>query len=72
LPHLGDAKKKAYIVWVLSITNVLGQSQVFGYNYATISANKEAITPTAKRFVYIGCFLSFGIDRTQDAINNNL
>lgn len=72
LPNLGKKDKKAFIVWVLSVTNVLGQNQVYGYNYATLSNRKEAITPPSKRFVYIGCFLSFGVDRTQDAINNNL
>ena len=72
LPNLGNAKKKTFAVWVLSITNVLGQNQVYGYNYATIANRKVPITPPSKRFVYIGCFLSFGIDRTQDAINNNL
>ena len=72
LPNLGNTKKKSFIVWVLSLTNVLGQNQVYGYNYATLSSNKVAITPPSKRFLYIGCFLSFGIDRTQDAINNNL
>jgi len=33
---------------------------------------KEAVTPPGKRFVFIGYFLSFGTDRTQDDINNNL
>ncbi|MEO7045889.1 MAG: TonB-dependent receptor, partial [Ferruginibacter sp.] len=72
LPHLGDTKRKSYIVWVVSLSNVLGQKQIYTYNYATLSANKEAVTPPSKRFLYIGCFLSFGIDRSQDAINNNL
>ncbi len=72
LPNLGKPKKKTFAVFVLSVTNVLGSNQVYGYNYATITDRKEAITPPSKRFVYIGCFLSFGIDRTQDAINNNL
>ncbi|MEO6490023.1 MAG: TonB-dependent receptor [Ferruginibacter sp.] len=72
LPNLGKTSKKAFIVWVLSVTNVLGQKQVFGYNYSSLNDRKVAVTPSYNRFVYIGCFLSFGIDRTQDAINNNL
>ena len=72
LPNLGKPKKKTFIVWVLSVTNVLGQEQVFSYNYSSLNDRKVAVTPASKRFVYIGCFLSFGIDRTQDAINNNL
>ena len=72
LPNLGKQNKKAFIVWVLSVSNVLGQTQVFNYSYGTVTDNKQPIGPTSKRFVYIGCFISFGVDRTQDAINNNL
>ncbi len=72
LPNLGKANAKVFSVWVLSLTNVLGQKQIFGYNFSQLNDNKTAILPPSKRFLYIGCFLSFGIDRTQDAINNNL
>ena len=72
LPNLGKKESKSFIVWVLSVTNVLGQKQVFGYNYASITERKVPVTPASKRFIYIGCFLSFGVDRTQDTINNNL
>ena len=63
---------KSYAVVVASITNVLGSNQVFGYNYSLNGTYKEAITPVAPRFFFIGCFLSWGVDRRQDAINNNL
>lgn len=72
LPNLGKANTKTFIVWVLSVTNVLGQDQVFGYNYSNLNGRKVPVTPASRRFVYVGCFISFGIDRTQDAINNNL
>ncbi len=72
LPNIGKTNKKTFIVWVLSLTNVLGQQQIFNYNFSSINNNKVAVIPPSKRFLYIGCFLSFGIDRTQDAINNNL
>ena len=72
LPNLGKKNPKAFVVWVLGINNVLGQNQVFNYNYNNDGSRKEAVTPPSKRFIYIGCFISFGIDRTQDAINNNL
>lgn len=63
---------KAYAVFVGSITNVLSQNQVFGYNYSYSGLYKEPITPAARQFYFLGLFLSWGIDRTQDAINNNL
>ena len=72
LPNIGKTNKKTFIVWVLSLTNVLGQEQIFNYNFSSINNNKVAVIPPSKRFLYIGCFLSFGIDRSQDAINNNL
>lgn len=72
LPGIGKKNPKAFVVWVLGINNVLGQDQVFNYNYNNNGSRKEAVTPPSKRFIFIGCFLSFGIDRTQDAINNNL
>ena len=72
LPGIGKQNAKTFAVWVLGVTNVLGQKQVYTYNYSSNGDRKEAVTPPSKRFVFIGCFLSFGIDRTQDAINNNL
>lgn len=72
LPSIGKKNPKAFVVWVLGINNVLGQNQVFNYNYSNDGSRKEAVTPPSKRFIFLGCFLSFGIDRTQDAINNNL
>lgn len=72
IPSIGKKDAKKFTVWVLSISNVLGQKQVFNYNYGTINNRKEAIGPTSKRFVYIGCFMSFGVDQTENAINNNL
>ena len=72
LPNLGKTNKKTFIVYVLSLTNVLGQDQVYGYNFSSMNNNRAAVIPPSKRFLYLGCFISFGIDRTQDAINNNL
>jgi vitamin B12 transporter len=64
--------KNSYAVFVASVTNVLGSNQIFGYNYSYNGLYKEAITPPAKRFFFVGVFLSWGVDRTQDVINNNL
>ncbi len=72
LPNLGKTNKKTFAVWVLGINNVLGQQQIFNYNFSNDGSRKEAITNPSKRFAFIGLFMSFGIDRTQDAINNNL
>nr|WP_232373041.1 TonB-dependent receptor [Pinibacter aurantiacus] len=72
LPRLGKKDSKTFIVWVLSATNVLGNKLVYNYNYSADGMNKVAVTPPAGRFYFLGCFISFGIDRTEDVINNNL
>jgi hypothetical protein len=63
---------KAYAVLVGSMTNVLNSKQIFGYNYSHDGSRKDAITTPAPQFFFLGLFLSWGVDRTQDAINNNL
>ncbi len=72
LPNLGKQNTKTFIVWVLSATNILNQNQIFGYNYSYNGNIKQAITPPAQQFFFLGCFISWGVDRSQDAINNNL
>lgn len=72
VPSLGKTNTKLFWVLVASVTNVLGNNQVYGYNYSYNGLYRHAVTPPAKRFYFIGAFFSFGVDRTQDAINNNL
>jgi hypothetical protein len=72
LPSIGKAKAKSFTVFVLSLTNVLGANNVYTYNYSANNQNKVAVTPPSKRFLYLGCFISLGIDRSQDEINNHL
>ena len=72
LPTIGNPKAKKFVVWVFSINNVLGNDQVFGYNYSYNGLRKDPVLPTARRFFFLGCFLSFGVDRSDDVINSNL
>ena len=72
VPSAGKTNPKVFWVLVASVTNVLGANQVYGYNYSQDGTNKVPITPPAKRFYFIGAFFSWGVDRTQDAINGNL
>jgi hypothetical protein len=70
--------KKAFTVFVLSVNNPFNFKQVYGYNYAAQDLNndgqffRQEITPTARQFIFLGMFMSWGIDRTQEAIDNNL
>jgi len=72
LPNIGKNNGSKFTVFVFSITNVLGNENIYTYNYSYNGKNKQPVLPPAKRFFYLGCFISFGIDRTQDAIDNNL
>ena len=72
VPSIGKKNTKSFLVLFASMSNVLGYHPVFGYNYSFSGLTKQPIEPPANRFYFIGCFISWGVDRTQDAINNNL
>ncbi|GGB07135.1 TonB-dependent receptor [Puia dinghuensis] len=72
IPSMGNNKAKSFVVLFASVSNVLGYNSVYGYNFSYSGLYKQPITPPAKRFYFVGCFISWGVDRSQDAINNNL
>ena len=72
VPSVGKTNARTFVVWFASVSNVLGYNAVYGYNYSYSGLYRQPITPPANRFYFIGCFLSWGVDRSQDAINNNL
>jgi hypothetical protein len=72
IPTIGKQNAKGFAVYVLSVSNILNLKQTYGYQYSYNGMRKEAIVPPSRIFIFIGAFFSFGIDRTQDAINNNL
>ena len=72
LPNLGKKDSKVFTVLVLSVSNILGQKNVYGYNFSSNGMRSSAVVPPVNTFVFIGAFISFGVDKTNDAINNNL
>ncbi len=65
---------KAYAVLIFNMSNVLGSRQVYNYRFATNKNNEgiyrsEAITPMAKRFFFIGAYISIGVDRRKTVID---
>ena len=72
VPQAGNTHAKTNVVLFGSVTNALGYNAVYGYNYSYNGAYKEPITPPAKRFYFVGAFFSWGVNRSEDAINNNL
>ena len=72
LPTLGKKDAKSFPVIVLSVNNILNQKNIYGYNFSQDGSRMSPNLPMNNTFVFIGCFISFGIDKTEDAINNNL
>lgn len=72
VPSVGKKDSKSFTVFVLSINNILGNKNVYGYNYSADGNTRSAVRPPVNTFVFVGVFVSFGVDKTDDAINNNL
>ena len=65
---------KSYAVLIFNMSNVLGNRQVYNYRFATNKDNdgyyrSEAITPMAKRFFFVGAYISIGTDRRKTVID---
>jgi hypothetical protein len=54
------------------INNVFGTKLIFGYRYSYNGLNKVPVTQPAVRSYYLGIFMSLGIDRRDDFINEKL
>ncbi len=60
-----------FTVVYTAINNVPGFSNTFGYRYSSVpnddgNFTRDAITPTAKRFFFVGCFISIGQKYSKD------
>ena len=56
---------KHFTVLVLSVDNVLGIDNVYTYRYSNDGSRKQTVGPEAKRFYFIGLFISIGEDKTE-------
>lgn len=72
VPSIGKKDAKSFTVFVLSINNILGNKNIYGYNYSSDGKSRTAVVPPVNTFIFVGVFVSFGVDKTNDAINNNL
>ena len=73
LPNMGKPNARSSTVIFASVSNILGRDNIFGYNFGRIHPeNMVAIRQTSRRFVFVGAFLNFGTDRSEDVINRNL
>lgn len=72
LPFIGKKNPKAFAVYVLQVSNIFNIRQVYGYQYSYNGLRKETIVPTSRMFVFLGAFISFGVDRSEEVINNGM
>jgi hypothetical protein len=69
LPRIGNT----FSVIVLTMYNALGFRQVFSYEYSSVNPEiRRPILPTTERYLFLGFFMNFGIDRTNDIIDRQL
>lgn len=72
LPFIGKKDPKSFAVYVLQVSNIFNLRQVYGYQYSYNGSRKQEIVPPSRVFVFIGAFISFGVDRSDEVINNGL
>jgi len=72
VPNAGKPNSKVFYVIVASVNNIFGYQPEYGYNYSYDGQRKELVTSRELRGFFLGAFFSWGVDRTDDAINNNL
>ncbi|MBP1651867.1 MAG: outer rane receptor protein, partial [Bacteroidetes bacterium] len=67
--HLTTIGKASAILYA-SATNLLGRTNISGYNYSYNALVKQPILPPAQRTFFVGLILNWGIDRRQNTIDN--
>ncbi len=72
LPFIGKKKAKVFDVYVLQVSNIFNIKQTYGYQYSYNGLRKQAIVPPSRMFIFIGAFLNFGVDRSDEVINSGL
>lgn len=72
VPNAGKTDAKSFPVIVMSVNNILGNKNIYGYKFSAGGQRSIASRPPFDTFVFVGLFVNFGVDRTDDVINNNL
>jgi vitamin B12 transporter len=70
LPSIGKKDARSFAVYVLQVSNIFNIKQTYGYQYSANGLRREAIVPPSRMFVFLGAFISFGVDRSGEIINN--
>lgn len=65
-------KHKDFSVIAIGVNNLTGSSPVFGYSYSDNGNIKTPVGLPAPRRYFLAIFMSFGIDRTNEILDNEL
>lgn len=65
--------KKIPFLFITTITNALGNAQTFGYEYSTTDfLKRRPMQPLYNRFIFVGCYITLGLDKSDDFIDSLL
>lgn len=71
MPKIGKKDSKTFAVFFISAQNILNKKNISGYNFSSLG-ERIALRPLSYTMINFGFFINFGIDKTQDVINNTL
>jgi hypothetical protein len=60
----------AFTVIAVAVGNVLGIENVFSYRYSSDGLRRAPVIASSNRSIFVGVFMSFGVDRRNE-VNNN-
>lgn len=63
--------KDTPILLISTVSNILGRKQIFGYEYSNKNFDiRRPISPLYDRFIFVGCYITFGFNKSEEFINN--
>ncbi|ANI88158.1 hypothetical protein A9P82_01820 [Arachidicoccus ginsenosidimutans] len=72
LPTFGKKNAKTNIIIVGTVKNLFDFKQIYSYNYSYDGSYRQAVLPATRQQFFLGIFFTFGVDRSQQIINDNL
>jgi hypothetical protein len=70
LPNLGKKEAKSFTILVVGVNNIFSFKNEFGYRFSQDGLRSTAVLPSTNFMVYVGAIFNFGIDKTQQTIDN--
>lgn len=65
--------KNTPVLLISTISNILGNEQTFGYEYSDVNFSvRRPIQPLYNRFIFVGCYITLGFDKSDEFIDDIL